>query len=113
MTPQIIVWFKRDLRVVDHEPLDQAVREGKVLPLYVIEPDYWAMEYTSGRQWSFLKDSLISLDQELTALGQPLWILIGNAPEVLDRLYKKIQFCRSKYDHANRKSSKKTQQNPH
>ena len=33
MTPQIVVWFKRDLRVVDHEPLDQAVREGKVLPL--------------------------------------------------------------------------------
>ena len=94
MTPQIIVWFKRDLRVVDHEPLDQAVREGKVLPLYVVEPDYWAMEYTSGRQWSFLKDSLISLDQELTALGQPLWILIGNAPEVLDRLYKQFQFCR-------------------
>ena len=94
MTPQIVVWFKRDLRVIDHEPLDQAVREGQVLPLYVMEPDYWAMEYTSGRQWSFLKDSLISLDQELTALGQPLWILIGNAEEVLDRLYKQFQFCR-------------------
>ena len=90
MTPKIVVWFKRDLRVVDHEPLYQAVRAGQVLPLYVLEPDYWAMEYTSGRQWSFLKESLISLDQELTALGQPLWILIGNVEEVLDHLYEQF-----------------------
>ena len=55
MTPQIVVWFKRDLRVIDHEPLDQAVREGQVLPLYVVEPGYWAMEYTSSRQWSSLR----------------------------------------------------------
>ena len=94
MTPPIIVWFKRDLRVVDHEPLSRAVREGQVLPLYVIEPDYWARDYTSGRQWSFLKDSLISLDRELTALGQPLWILIGKVEEVLDHLHKQFQFCK-------------------
>ncbi|HBX25830.1 MAG TPA: deoxyribodipyrimidine photolyase [Gammaproteobacteria bacterium] len=94
MTPPIVIWFKRDLRVVDHEPLSRAVREGQVLPLYVVEPDYWARDYTSGRQWSFLKDSLISLDRELTALGQPLWILIGNAEEVLDHLHEQFQFCK-------------------
>lgn len=94
MTPPIVVWFKRDLRVVDHEPLDRAVRQGQVLPLYIVEPNYWARDYTSGRQWSFLKDSLISLDRELTALGQPLWILIGNAEEVFDHLHQKFQFCK-------------------
>ena len=94
MTPQIVVWFKRDLRVFDHEPSDVAVREGQVLPLYVVEPGYWAMEYTSSRQWSLLKDALISLDRELTVLGQPLWVLIGNAEEVLDQLHKQVQFCK-------------------
>ncbi|MBU26085.1 MAG: deoxyribodipyrimidine photolyase [Gammaproteobacteria bacterium] len=94
MTPAIVVWFKRDLRVVDHEPLDRAVREGKVLPLYIVEPEYWSKDYTSGRQWSFLKDSLISLDRELTALGQPLWTVIGDVEKVLDHLYKEFRFCR-------------------
>ena len=94
MTPPIVVWFKRDLRIVDHEPLSRAVGEGQLLPLYIVEPDYWARDYTSGRQWSFLKDSLISLDRELTALGQPLWILIGNAEEVFDHLHQKFQFCK-------------------
>jgi len=33
-----LVWFKRDLRVVDHAPLSQAAERGPVLPLYVAEP---------------------------------------------------------------------------
>jgi deoxyribodipyrimidine photolyase len=33
------VWFKRDLRVFDHAPLAKAVRAGRVLPVYRVEPD--------------------------------------------------------------------------
>ena len=36
-----IVWFKRDLRIVDHQPLEAAVERGLVLPLYVVEPELW------------------------------------------------------------------------
>ena len=36
-----IVWFKRDLRIVDHRPLAAAVERGLVLPLYVVEPELW------------------------------------------------------------------------
>lgn len=28
-----IVWFKRDLRIADHDPLAQAARAGLVLPI--------------------------------------------------------------------------------
>ena len=34
-----VVWFKRDLRVRDHAPLAEAARAGRVLPLYVFEPE--------------------------------------------------------------------------
>jgi deoxyribodipyrimidine photo-lyase len=36
--PLQVVWFKRDLRVVDHRPLLQASRLGPVLLLAVVEP---------------------------------------------------------------------------
>ena len=94
MTLPVVVWFKRDLRIVDHEPLNAAVREGPVIPIYVVEPEYWAMEYTSGRQWLFLKDSILSLDQALSECGQPLWTAIGQVEEVFDRLHRRYQFQR-------------------
>ena len=34
-----VVWFKRDLRVEDHAPLLEASRRGRVVPLYMIEPE--------------------------------------------------------------------------
>ena len=86
MTQPVVVWFKRDLRLADHEPLNQAICAGLVLPLYVVEPEYWTMKYTSGRQWLFLKDSLLDLDKALCARGQPLWIAVGHAEEVLEKL---------------------------
>lgn len=36
-----VVWFKRDLRVVDHAPLHQAALRGPLLCLYAIEPELW------------------------------------------------------------------------
>ena len=43
-----LVWFKRDLRLSDHKPLLAAARTGlPVLPLYVVEPDYCCLLYTS------------------------------------------------------------------
>ncbi|MGA0311011.1 MAG: deoxyribodipyrimidine photo-lyase, partial [Candidatus Puniceispirillaceae bacterium] len=46
-----IVWFKRDLRVFDHAPLAIAARDGAlVLPLFVVEPDYWRLPTSSRRQ---------------------------------------------------------------
>lgn len=54
-----VVWFKRDLRTRDHAPLVAAASLGEpVIPLYVIEDDYWQLPDTSGRQWAFIRDSL-------------------------------------------------------
>ncbi len=55
-----IVWFKRDLRIDDHALLyhaaqNQAEKGRKILPLLVIEPDFWAQPDSSARQFAFMR----------------------------------------------------------
>ena len=78
-----ILWFKRDLRLADHAPLHAAMQEGlPVLPLYIIEPEYWQQKTASSRHWSFIHDSLSALDHEWRKLGQALVYRQGGAVEV-------------------------------
>ena len=60
-----VVWFKKDLRIVDHQPLAQAAGRGPVLPLFIIEPDLWAQPDMSDRHWCFLRTCL----EELTLIS--------------------------------------------
>ncbi len=79
-----VVWFKRDLRVVDHAPLLEAAQRGPVLPLYVVEPELWQQPDASARQWAFARESLLELRQALAELGQPLVVRSGAVVEVLE-----------------------------
>lgn len=81
-----LVWFKRDLRVVDHPALALAAAQGPVLPLYIVEPELWAQPDASARQWDFVAECLGDLRADLAALGQPLILRVGDAVEVLARL---------------------------
>lgn len=83
-----IVWFKRDLRINDHKPLLEASNLGlPVLPLYVVEPDYWQQNFSSSRHWHFIYDCLLDLNMALTQLGQPLIIQVGEVFDVISRLH--------------------------
>jgi deoxyribodipyrimidine photo-lyase len=83
-----IVWFKRDLRVVDHRPLVDASMAGPVLPLYVVEPDYWLQPDTSRRQWLAIRAALDELGQSLCQIGAPLISRIGRVSDVLDDIHR-------------------------
>ena len=83
----VVVWFKRDLRVVDHGPLYAAVQSRQpVIPLYVVEPEYWQQPDTSRRQWQFVAESLESLRKQLKRLGSDLLIAHGEVIRTLDDL---------------------------
>lgn len=86
--PLTIVWFKRDVRIVDHRPLAGATAAGNVLPLYIAEPGLWAQPDASARQWEFVAESLCGLQHELAALGQPLCVMVGEALPILQRLHR-------------------------
>lgn len=81
-----IIWFKRDLRVSDHAALAAAGKAGRVLPLYIVEPELWKLPDSSRRHWHFIHDSLLELQRDFAALGAQLIIRIGEAPEVLEQL---------------------------
>lgn len=83
-----IVWFKRDLRVQDHAPLLAASRLNRpVIPLYIVEPDYWREPDASRRHWHFIHDCLLDLNADLAGMGQPLVVRVGAAVNVIDALH--------------------------
>jgi deoxyribodipyrimidine photo-lyase len=82
-----LVWFKRDLRTTDHAPLAAAAAAGPVLPLYVVEPDYWRLPDASRRQWLATADALAELAARLAALGAPLIVRNGTVTEVLEKIH--------------------------
>lgn len=84
-----VVWFKRDLRIHDHAPLMEAARAGRVLPLYVFEPEVIGAPDYAVQHLEFTRECLRELDCDLTAAGAPLVQLCGPMPEVLDRLHER------------------------
>lgn len=88
-----LVWFKRDLRVDDHEPLTRAAAAGPVLPVYVAEPDLWAEPDMSARHYAFIGEALKSLDRDLTRLGAPLILEMGDIVQVFERLHDATGFA--------------------
>ena len=84
-----LVWFKRDLRIHDHAPLAAACAAGlPVLPLYVVEPDYWQQPFASRRHWHFIHDSLTELREDCASLGQPLVVRIGSITDICEDICK-------------------------
>jgi deoxyribodipyrimidine photo-lyase len=79
-----IVWFKRDLRIEDHEPLFSACQAGAIIPLYIVEPELWRQPDVSWRHWHFIQDSLSDLNQRFCRYGGSLVIRIGDVMSVLE-----------------------------
>jgi deoxyribodipyrimidine photo-lyase len=87
----VVLWFKRDLRITDHAALAWAAGQGRaVVPLYVVEPEYWQLPDTSARQWDFTAECLSSLDTDLTRLGAPLIVRNGPVISVLEDLHAQL-----------------------
>lgn len=85
-----IVWFKRDLRLHDHQPLVEAAAMGMVLPLYVVEPEALRQADAAPRHWHFVWQSLGELDQALKELsGSGLVLRVGEIIPVLAAIHRK------------------------
>ena len=89
-----LVWFKRDLRAVDHAALQGAIARAQetnktVLALYILEPDLWQQPDMSGRQYAFLQDCLRDLYRDLKTRGITLSVKVGAAVKILSEIHKK------------------------
>ena len=84
-----IVWFRgKDLRVADHRPLAEAAASGEVIPLFVLDPYFFAPERARElpHRMQFLLDALGSLEANLAHLGSRLLVVPGRSVDVVPRL---------------------------
>jgi deoxyribodipyrimidine photo-lyase len=88
-----LVWFKKDLRVADHQPLHAASRSGPVVCLFIHEPEWRATPECDGSHRVFLAECLAELGESLRSLGVALLQRCGNAVEVLDRLASEVDIA--------------------
>ncbi|WP_395696029.1 cryptochrome/photolyase family protein [Nocardioides sp.] len=65
-TPSVM-WFRRDLRLADNPALLEALADGPVLPLFVLDPALWGPSGPTRR--AYLGASLRALDESLRPLG--------------------------------------------
>jgi deoxyribodipyrimidine photo-lyase len=86
-----VVWFKRDLRVRDHEPLTRAAERGPVLPLYIVEPDLWRQPDSAAQHYAVIEQSLTELRATLSKLGSPLIVRTGEAVAVFQQLMRESE----------------------
>lgn len=85
--PEIhVVWFKRDLRIEDHAPLLQACMAGRVCPVFVWSPSYWAAPDASLAQAGFVRECLHSLATALQGMGLQLHVYHLEPLQVFERL---------------------------
>lgn len=93
MQKPILLWFKRDLRVVDHAPLARAAAMGPVLPLFIWEPMAWQQGDVAGRQFDFVAECVDDLRDDLARLGLDLCERVGPAVDVLEDLRRDTGFA--------------------
>lgn len=89
MFRKVVVWFRNDLRVLDHAPLFQASKKAlEVVPVFCFDPRSFqkielGIPKTGPFRAKFLLESVADLKENLKKLGADLTILIGVPEEEL------------------------------
>lgn len=89
-----LVWFRgKDLRVADHGPLAEAAAGGEVIPLFVLDPYFFAPERAQvmAPRMQVLLESLAELSRSLERLGSRLLLVSGRSVDAVPLWAKRWQ----------------------
>ncbi|NOK59105.1 MAG: deoxyribodipyrimidine photo-lyase [Chloroflexi bacterium AL-W] len=83
--PNIIHWFRRDLRLADNPAFTAAsqVSQGAVVPLFILDDNVLQSSRTSAARVVFMLESLRALDASLRAHGSRLIIRHGSPEQCI------------------------------
>jgi deoxyribodipyrimidine photo-lyase len=94
---RILIWYRNDLRIHDHEPLYRAAQQGaQVVPLYCVDPRQWGQTAfgfvkTGAHRTQFLLESLADLRQSWQALGGNFVLRQGLPEAVIPELVRQLE----------------------
>lgn len=87
--PLNIVWFKRDLRFTDHEPLYYAQQQDlPILLVYFFEPSLMSYGDSDPRHWRFIYESLVEMQGKLKTISSQLYIFHNEVLPVFEEISK-------------------------
>ncbi len=92
-----LLWFRgKDLRLADHLALRSAVEQGELIPLFVLDPFFFAPQraQTTPHRIQFLLDSLLELAAAIEQRGSRLMLAEGKSHELVPRLARQWQVDR-------------------
>ncbi len=82
-----IVWFKRDLRFLDHEPLYWAQQENlPLLLLYFFEPSVMKYDDSDVRHWRFIFESIGDMQVKLNRIDAKIYFFQNEVKTVFKEL---------------------------
>ena len=93
---RILIWYRRDLRLHDHEPMHQALEQkAQVIPFYCFDPRQFAttsfgFPKTGAFRAKFLLESLSDLRNSLSQLGSNLIIRRGLPETIIPSLVQEL-----------------------
>ena len=87
MTGVGVHWFRHGLRLHDNVPLLKAIDScSHLIPLYILDTEYFQPGKVGANRLGFLMDSLRCLDADLQKIGSKLFVAKGNPSEVIKKL---------------------------
>jgi deoxyribodipyrimidine photo-lyase len=101
---RILVWFRNDLRLHDHEPLwDSLKNSSQSIPVYCFDPRQFGktsfgFEKTGSIRAQFLRESVMDLREALRSHGSDLLIRIGQPETIVPELAQTLN-CEAVYFH--------------
>ncbi|HEY9737345.1 MAG TPA: DASH family cryptochrome, partial [Trichocoleus sp.] len=93
---RILLWYRNDLRLHDHEPLYRAAKQGaQILPLYCFDPrsfgqTSFGFAKTGPHRAQFLLESIADLRQSWQALGADLILRQGLPEQIIPELVRQL-----------------------
>ena len=89
--PINIFWFKRDLRLLDNGPLNNAVsQKEKLLLIYCFEPSLKKNRHYSTKHWNFIKESINDLNIYLKNIDTHIHTYNKEITDVLKEIQEKF-----------------------
>ena len=97
---KILIWYRNDLRLHDHEPMDKAIKQkAQIIPFYCFDKRQFAttsfgFPKTGAFRTQFLLESIANLRNSLQELGSNLVIRKGLPEEIIPVICQNLEITK-------------------